>query len=314
MYKALIVGCGNIGALYDFNSGSIATYAKSFHLDTEIEFEVYDKDPKVARKIADRYGVRSLEALYPANYKNYDFIAICTPTSTHYEYLSVMLEQGPKVIICEKPVDVDCARLEGLKELYGKSKCKVMVNYFRRFQPGLIALKRKIEEILEQEPCRDIVVTYQRGFHNNASHAIDLLEFILGSEIDFSEARISNKVYDEFDDDPTLSVSCVWNGINVQIIGLAHVKFTHFDVSLYFSRKAVLLKGCSNEIEIFSTVAESGNFHPKLCLHERQTGVIDNHMVNVVSHAKRLLTEKELPDNFMESVSVSERILKLLGR
>jgi hypothetical protein len=42
MYKALIIGCGNIGALYDFDTGSIASYAKAFHLDPEIEFDVYD--------------------------------------------------------------------------------------------------------------------------------------------------------------------------------------------------------------------------------------------------------------------------------
>lgn len=314
MYNALIIGCGNIGAMYDFETESISTYAKAFHLDPEIEFEVFDIDPKVSLRVAERYGVRCLHELNLATYQNYDIVVISTSTATHYDYLSRMLKQGPQLVICEKPVDIDPVRLGQLLKLYRKTNTKVMVNFFRRFQPGIIRLKQDIESILNDERCTNIVVTYQRGFHNNASHAIDLLEFLFGTRIDLSEARVNNNVCDEFDTDPTLSVSCAWNGSNVQLIGLACVEFTHFEIALYFSKKAVLLKDCGNEIELLSTSDKIGNFYPKLCLQSRETGVLKNYMVNVVSHSKRMLKDEESRGNFLESVSLSERILKLQGR
>lgn len=313
MYKALIIGCGNIGAMYDFETESISTYAKAFHCDPEIEFEVYDIDPQISSKVTERYGVRCLHELYPETYRGYDIVVICTPTFTHHEYLSKMLEQGPRLVICEKPVDSDRIRLEKMFSLYRKSNTKVLVNFFRRFQPGIIQLKKEIDGILVEERCTNIVITYQRGLHNNASHAVDLLEFLFGSMLDLSEAQINHKAFDEFESDPTMCVSCVWNGANVQFIGLTHAAFSHFDVAIYFTSKAVLLKDGGNEIELLTTTNKTGNFYPKLSVQNRQTGVIENYMVNVVTHAKRLLKGDEPFDNFLESVSISQRILQLQG-
>lgn len=313
MYKALIIGCGNIGALYDFDTGSIASYAKAFHLDPEIEFDVYDIDPDVSRKVAERYRVQSLSEVTAAACRAYDIVVISTSTGTHHEYLSLMLEGGPRLVICEKPVDIDRSRLAQLLERYGRSNTKVMVNFFRRFQPGFIRLKQEIETILSEERCTNIVVTYQRGFHNNASHAVDLLEFLFGAKLDISEARVNHQAQDEFDFDPTMSLSCLWNGANVQFIGLASARFSHFEIALYFVRKAVLLKDGGNEIELLSAPAKSGNYYPKLVLQNRRSGVTENYMVHVAGHAKRLLATEGLGDNFLESVGISDRILELQG-
>jgi predicted dehydrogenase len=288
MYKALIIGCGNIGAMYDFETDAIFTYAKAFHLDPEIEFDVYDIDSELATKVAERYGARCLHELNPAIYLNYDIVVISTSTATHYEYLTAMLEHGPQLVICEKPVDIDPVRLELLLNAYRKTNIMVMVNFIRRFQPEIIRLKREIESIMEEDRCINIVITYQRGFHNNGSHAIDLLEYLFDSKIDLSKAKVNYKVFDEFEADPTMSLSCVWNGANVEFIGLAHAEFSHFEIALYFARKAILLKDGGNEIELFSTPTKSGNFYPKLSLQSRKVGVIENYMLNVVSHAKRM--------------------------
>jgi predicted dehydrogenase len=314
MYKALIIGCGNIGALYDFETESVSSYAKAFHLDPEIEFEIYDIDPKISAKVAERYCVRCLHELSPAIYQNYDIVAICTPTFTHHEYLCNVLELGPSLVICEKPVDVDRVRLEQLLKLYRNSNSKVMVNFFRRFQPGMNQLRQEIELILAEEQCTNIVVSYQRGFHNNASHAIDLLQFLFGTTIDLSGVKVTHRALDEFETDPTMSLSCVWNGVNVQFIGLAHVEFSLFEIAIYFARKSVLIKECGNKIELLCTPAPSGNFYPKIHLQSQQSGVIENYMVSVVSHAKRLLKGDETHDNFLESASISERVLKIQGR
>ncbi|MDC0309180.1 Gfo/Idh/MocA family oxidoreductase [bacterium] len=314
MYQALIIGCGNIGAMYDFDSKSVLTYAKAFHLDPEIEFEVYDIDPIASQKIAAKYDVQSIRELTPDTFKNYDIVVICTPTGTHHEYLSAMLGQGGvQLVICEKPVDSSRKRLNLLLELYAQSETKVMVNFFRRFQPGTLRLKARIESIQQEERCTNIVITYQRGFHNNASHAIDLLEFLFSSLIDFNEMIINYCAFDEFDIDPTISLSGNWNGTNLQFVGLAQVEFSHFEIAIYFPKRALLLKDGANIIEEYSVQPKSGNYYPKLSLLDRQTGMLDDYMTNGASHAKVLLKVKESRDNFQESVHISERILKLLG-
>lgn len=313
MYKALIIGCGNIGAMYDFETESVSTYAKAFHLEPEIEFEVYDVDPEISGKVSKRYGVRCLNEPYPETYKEYDIIAICTPTRTHYDYLSGMLESGPRLIICEKPVDSDRGHLRKLLELYEKSDAKVLVNFFRRFQPKLIRLKREISDILDQQRCINIVITYQRGFHNNASHAIDLLEFLFNSTIDLSKAHINSKTFDEFDIDPTMSISCVWNGANVQFIGLANAEFSHFEIGVYFTDKAVLLVNAGDTIKWFTTTSKTGTFYPKLCLQRQEVGAIENYMINVVDYAKRVLDGVEEFDNFLHAMSISDRVLQIQG-
>jgi predicted dehydrogenase len=315
MFQALIIGCGNIGAMYDFDSKSVLTYAKAFHLDPEIEFEVYDINPIASEKIATKYDVQTVLQITTDTLLNYDIVAICTPTGTHHEYLSTMLERGGvQLVICEKPVDSSRNRLNPLLELYAQSETKVMVNFFRRFQPGTLRLKAKIESFLQKEKCTNIIISYQRGFHNSASHAIDLLEFLFNSLIDFNEMKINHRTFDEFETDPTVSASCNWNGTNLQFIGLAQVEFSHFEIAIYFPKKALFLKDGGNSIEEYVVPFKSGNFYPKLVLHECQAGILDNYMTNVVSHAKGLLKVKGSHDNFQESVHVSERVLKLLER
>ncbi len=314
MYRALIIGCGNIGAMYDFETESILTYAKAFHLDPEIEFDVYDINNKIAEKVGQRYHAQCLQILEMQTFKEYDIVAICTPTHTHFDYLSKMLVHGPKLVICEKPVDSDPAQLDKIISLYLKSNTKVLVNFYRRFQPGIIQLRNEIREVLAEEGCTNIVVSYQRGFHNNASHAIDLIEYLFGSTFDFADAQITHKTIDEFEADPTMSVFFLWHGVSVQFVGLAKVEFSHFDIAIYFKRKAVLLKDGGNEIEWFTTLPKIGNYYPKLKLRSRKTAVVSNYMSNVVLHAKLMLNGIERTTNFIESISISQRILKLQGK
>ena len=314
VYKALLIGCGNIGAMYDFETDFVLTYAKAFHLDPEITFSVYDIDSTLSGMVAQRYGIKLLHELNPETYKDYDIVAICTPTFTHFDYLSRMLVDGPKLVICEKPVDSDPVRLENILTLYRKSNTKVMVNFFRRFQPGIVELKKEVFDILADQPCTNIVVSYQRGFHNNASHAIDLLEYLFGSTFDLTAAQITHKASDEFDSDPTMSVFCPWNGASVQFIGLAYAEFSHFEIAIYFTDKAVMLKDGSNEIEWLSTTSRNGNFHPKLKVRSRRIGVVQNYMQYIVSHAKRLLEGEVHTSNFLASVNISQQILKLQGK
>jgi len=311
MIKALIIGCGNIGALYDLETEALATYAKAFYRAGDIAFSVYDPKPAVARRMAQRYGVPCLSRWDEVPPGSLDLVVISAPTSTHAAYLEALWKAPPRLIICEKPVDTDLARLDRLEERYRASGARVLVNFHRRFQPRIADLRDRVQARAAQEPCIQVVVKYQRGFHNNASHAMDLLAFLFGKRFEPTDFRIGQAVFDEFPADPTLSAHCRWGGTSVQFTGLAGARFSHFEIELYFPTQAVFLRKGSDEVEFLSTPARQGAFHPALRSDEVWSGVLQNHMAAVVAQARRMLADPSMPDNFLEGTKISRNIVQI---
>ena len=62
-----------------------------------------------------QYGaeVRTIEAIEAAG--DIDAVVICTPTDTHADLIERFATAG-KAIFCEKPIDLDVARVQGLPE------------------------------------------------------------------------------------------------------------------------------------------------------------------------------------------------------
>lgn len=310
MTKALIIGCGNIGALYDFESDAVGTYAKAFHR-AGVDFSVYDPDALVAQKVADRYRVAALKQWDECALDSYDIAVISSPTPTHYRYLTELLDCPPRLIICEKPVDTDPARLEEIVQHYAQAGARVMVNFHRRYLPRMAELGARLRNWQLEESCRTAVVTYQRGFHNNASHAMDLLGFLFARPFSPTHVQIARSVADEFADDPTITLSCRWNGIHVQFVGLAESRFSHFELSLHFPTRQVTLRRGGDEIDFLVAPAKRGTFYPALESEEKWNGVLRDHMSEVVAHAGRMLKDPDLPDNFLESAGISRAIIEI---
>jgi hypothetical protein len=311
--NVLILGCGNIGALYDWESDEIKTYAKAFH-SLGLKLSLYDTDPQKSKIVAERYNARALRRWDEVPPNTFDIVVISTPTPTHFYYLFFLLSNPPGLIICEKPIDSDFDRLEKLVLLYKKSKAKVMVNYHRRFQPKILELSQCIQKIIEKDHCQTVVVNYQRGFHNNASHAIDLLTFLFAKKFTPSNVNIINSVPDEFFEDPTMSLACHWSGMQVLFVGLVNSRFSQLEVALYFPEYAIMLKKGCDEVEFLSTPERSANFYPVLQSNEIWSGALRDHMLNVARHAQRLLIEPSLQDNFLESIEVSNTIDLIMKR
>ena len=314
MHKALIIGCGNIGAQYDLYGKDIKTYAKAFYCDPDITFDVYDYDEQVSSIISGRYSAKKITSLNDLTFSNYDIVVISSPTYTHFDYLSTLLDSGPKLIICEKPICTVGDKLSLLKEKYENSASEVIVNFFRRFQPEIINLKKYIQKLNSHEQCRNVHIAYQRGFHNNCSHAIDLLEFLFQKKIDFSSAKIFNSVHDEFYDDPTLSMHIDWKGTNLNILGLSNSKFSHLEINIYFEKTAISFTNNSNLVNIFTTgQIKRGKNYPVLSLSKTIKNVTKNYMANVTNVAKLILSGKTDLSNFLESIDISRRMIQIKG-
>lgn len=308
MIKALLIGCGNIGAGYDLNEPSkVWTHAKAYSLRNDIELSVFDEDTKKAQEIANRYKATLVEGLYEKDYTQYQIISITTPTITHYNFLEKLIKANIPVIICEKPVVHENIRVEQLEQLYKSGRSKILVNYIRRFQQGYKEAKERILKCGEKQSLQSIVIKYKRGFLNNASHAIDLLEYIFENPFDFNNFRSSVAVFDVFNYDPTITAACLFNNVPVSFAGVVNTSYAVFEIELFFSSSKVVI--CHSGSEVRYYYDDNGNWNEHT--EERQTSLLDHYMVPVIDRAVDLYNGNG-EDNFMSSLRLNKAILETI--
>jgi predicted dehydrogenase len=314
MYKALVIGCGNIGALYDYNNEMVQTHVKAFYLDPHFSLSIFDLNTKIIEKISNRYKCDTVNVIDVETLKMFDCISICTPTDTHVSLLKTALNAGVRVIICEKPISNNLNELNEAKTIYRNGGSKILVNFLRRFQPSFIDLKETVSNLVNNELLTNINIRYQRGFINNCSHAFDTIEFLTGSEIDLTEIKKHNIIYDHFKGDPTLSLQANWNGSNLIISGLSNIHFSLFEIDLYFEYHRICIKNAGQNIEFYKAEKEK-RFLNSLIIQDQFTReeCLKNYMANVIKHVYYLLDDNEQKDNFLQSISLNQRMLKLIS-
>ena len=314
MIKALVIGCGNMGALYDLHTDAIVTHAIALALDPRFSLTVFDLNKELATEIALKYNVERIDEITSVSLSTFDCVSICTPTDTHVHYLNMAFAAGVKTILCEKPVSNKPEELRQITEAYHQSGARVLVNYTRRFQPAYAELKETVAYILKNETLTNLSVRYQRGFINNCSHAFDTIEFITGQELVLENLHLNNMVHDHFATDPTVSLTATWNNTNVSILGLNNVKFAHFEIDLYLTYHKIKISESGQTIEVLKANA-SDRFLQPLTKEENltRTGCLKDNMRHVINHAHDILNGKISEDNFLRSVSLNKKMLTYLN-
>ncbi|OGI11755.1 MAG: hypothetical protein A2Y40_01070 [Candidatus Margulisbacteria bacterium GWF2_35_9] len=313
MYKALVIGCGNIGALYDLNNDQVQTHTKAFHFDPKFSLSIFDINKIVAEKIAYKYHCEVVKDIDEKKLNSFDCVSICTPTNTHYSFLKQSICAGVQLIICEKPVSDKINELNDVKTIYTKGKSKILINYIRRFQPAFIELKKTISTLLKNEALTNINIRYHRGFINNCSHAFDTIEFLTGSEICLTEIKKHNIIFDHFDNDPTMSLQAKWKDTNINVTGLSNVCFSHFEFELYFEYYKIHIKDSGQNIVIYKAKKAEGFLQPLNILDQyTREQCLNNYMKHVIDKAYQLLSNKKQEDNFLQSISLNKKMINYL--
>ena len=309
--KALIIGCGKIGALYDLNDPKkVWTHARAFSRTKGIDFAIADTDDKILKKISRQYNVQVVTLTDDFDYTGFDIVSITTPTPTHFDYLQKLMEQNVSVVICEKPVAASIDELNILLELHHQSASKVLVNYFRRFQPAYTLLRKRIASIMKKDTCTSIIIKYQRGFLNNGGHAFDLLEFLFDKPFLFDKFQVQSVMFDAFEYDPTITASCGYNDIPVSITGIPNAGFPVFEIELFFQKQKIVICHSGDEIRYYAPAKKGAPLSENKKL--RQTGILKEYMMPVVETAQRLVKGKSDTDNFKQAAELNKRMLNLL--
>lgn len=309
MYKALVIGCGNIGAGYDFDNDEVLTHAKALSLNKNFTFKIFDVNKNLAEKVSEKYSCEIIENINEDVLKEFNLVCICSPTKTHFEYLTKCFDASVEVIICEKPVSPDENDLPVLAEKYKTNNSKVLVNYTRRFQPAYKKLKDTIKNISGEEKLTNVSIRYQRGFLNNCSHAVDLIQYLTDNKIELTNIHKSNLIYDHFENDPTMTLTANWDEKNINILGLSNVLFPYFDIDFYFESSKIEIKELGRTIEILKI---ENRFAP-LVSKEIFTDAMKNNMINVLAEAEELLNGSSQNDNFIDAVQLNQKMLNYLN-
>ncbi len=140
-----LIGAGRMGEVFAHH----LTYNIA-----EAEFAaVADVNIEAAQRLAARYGA----AQYYGDYaellerEDIDAVVIVTPTNTHHKVIVDAARAG-KHIFSEKPLALT---LEGCDEAIAAVKAagvKLQVGFMRRYDPGYLAAKKKIEEGVIGDP------------------------------------------------------------------------------------------------------------------------------------------------------------------
>lgn len=155
---------------------------------------VADAVPKAAHAVADRYGcaVSSIDAIEADT--DIDAVVICTPTDTHVDLIERFARAG-KAVFCEKPIDLDVARVKACLKIVSETGTTLMVGFNRRFDRHFIALADavakgrigRVEQVLitsrdPAPPPLDYIARSGGIFRDMTIHDFDMARFLLGAE------------------------------------------------------------------------------------------------------------------------------------
>ncbi|HUU03756.1 MAG TPA: inositol 2-dehydrogenase [Myxococcota bacterium] len=184
--KLALLGAGRIGRVH---AGNVSANPRA------VLSAVADVNFEAAKELADKHGARAYaEAEQAMADPEIDGVMICSSTDTHVEMIELAAQYG-KPVFCEKPIDLDLARVDACLEKVAAAGVPLMIGFNRRFDPHFSALERalaageigKIEVLKitsrDPEPPPAGYVAVSGGiFRDMTIHDLDMARFLLPDE------------------------------------------------------------------------------------------------------------------------------------
>lgn len=181
--RIAVIGAGRIGQIHARNIAA--------HADVQLA-GVADALPAAAAALAGSCAapMLALEEAFAA-----DAVFICSPTPTHADYIERAAAAGIAVF-CEKPIDLDVARVRACLDVARRAAIPLMVGFNRRFDPSFAMLKQRLDAgeigalelltIISKDPAPPppAYVAQSGGiFRDMMIHDLDMARFLLGEEV-----------------------------------------------------------------------------------------------------------------------------------
>ncbi|MEX0309872.1 MAG: inositol 2-dehydrogenase [Tateyamaria sp.] len=185
MINIALLGCGRIGhvharSLMGIEGARVAAVA--------------DAMPEAAEALAKRTGAKVMNADDILAASDIDAVVIGTPTTTHYDLIHAAARAG-KAIFCEKPIDLNAARIRDCLAVVEQHDVPFFIAFNRRFDPNFRTLKSQIDAgrigkvemvtILSRDPSPPpigYIKTSGGLFRDMMIHDLDMARFLLGED------------------------------------------------------------------------------------------------------------------------------------
>ena len=134
MIKFAQFGAGFIGKIHGSN---IVKHPKA-----ELTY-IYDVVPAAAESLAAQLGSKVASSPEEIWASDVDAVLIASSTNTHADLLSASIKAG-KAVYCEKPVDLDIARVKAVVQESTKSTKPILVGFSRRFDSNHTGIRETL--------------------------------------------------------------------------------------------------------------------------------------------------------------------------
>jgi len=213
MLRFGLFGAGRIGRVH---AASLASHPR-----TELAV-VHDPVEVAAHEIAALYGATPTgDADAILGDPGIDAVIIASPTPTHVDLLTACARAG-KAVLCEKPIDLDLARVDACWQDIKGLNTAVMVGFNRRFDPTFAEMRERVaggeigrlEQLLiisrDPAPAPATYIASSGGlFRDMTIHDFDMARFFLGevTEVQAAGANLIEPYIAEAGDVDTAVVS-----------------------------------------------------------------------------------------------------------
>lgn len=219
-YSVGIIGCGNIGFLYDHGKtgAGVYTHFRAFALSPFFRITgVAEPHAHIRQAITAEYGIAAFEQ-YTAmlDTTRPDVVCIAAPDVLHAEMLRACVAYRPKLVFCEKPLAGTRQEAEEIVALYREQGIGLQINFTRRFLEEYRALAGWVQSS-DAGSIQNALIYYSRGLVHNGSHYIDAILHLLGEPAD---VRVVRQREGLIENDPTVSVVFGYDNFDVYLAGM----------------------------------------------------------------------------------------------
>ncbi len=185
-----LLGAGRIGQVH---ARTIVQRVTGAHL-----VAVADPFPDAANAVAQRYGIAhaGTDCMAIISDPNIDAVMICTPTTTHCEYIIAAAHHG-KHIFCEKPIALTLAETDRALRAVAEAGVKLQIGFNRRFDANFMRVQQAVADghigtarlmhIISRDPAPPPVEYIKSSggiFLDMTIHDWDIARFLIGADID----------------------------------------------------------------------------------------------------------------------------------
>ena len=212
MIRFGILGCGRIGRMHADNLAAHPKAALAW---------AYDTDRAAALAVAEKHGCGVAGSVAEVlGDGGVDAVLIASSTDTHVQLITASAKAG-KAILCEKPIDLDIAKVDACWREIGHLGVPIQIGFNRRYDPSFAEVQRAIRAG-EIGDLRQVIITsrdpeippvsYMKVagglLRDMTIHDFDLARFLLGEEpvevACFANALIAQEVKDLGENDTAM--------------------------------------------------------------------------------------------------------------